>query len=306
MKRFAVIVPIGPSPVELRRFHDFIDSLRTYEEEARLCVAIDSSPRVRRVVPRHAHGCRFITLRAPFHGQGEALKGRLSASMLVGFEIIHREGPFDFVLRADTDALIAGPFRRYVSRHLARHPQIGMLGTLGLTCQRDSPYYGIERGWQSEVVQALAAAGHELPGHSRIEQYLETARQNGYAWKEYCQGGIYALPFRTLERMSHLRCFDHPEDWLPYAVPEDVMMGMFTRTVGLESGDFSEHGEPFASNYQGLAYRPDETLRRGHTLIHSVKSDRRYSERTLRRFFRLHRTIGRKYPSRAFSVAASL
>ena len=73
------------------------------------------------------------------------------------------------------------------------------------------------------------------------------------------------------------------------AVPEDVMMGMFTRTVGLECSDFSRPGEPFGSNWRGLAYSPREMLRRRYALIHSVKSDPRYSERALRRFFRIQR-----------------
>ena len=134
LKRFAVIVPIGPGTEELRRFHDFIDSLWSYEPGARLCVALDSSPYGRNLAPRDKRTCRFIALRAPFHGFGKPLMGRLSASLLLGYEIIRRAGPFDFVLRADTDALITGGFRETVSRFLREHPRTGMLGTLGFTC----------------------------------------------------------------------------------------------------------------------------------------------------------------------------
>jgi hypothetical protein len=135
---------------------------------------------------------------------------------------------------------------------------------------------------------------HDSPGSARIEAQLNSAYRNGYVGKEYCQGGIYVLPFRTLERMFQFGCFEYPEDWLPLAVPEDVMMGMFTRTVGLESTDFSMPGEPFGSNWRGLAYSPEEMLRRGHALIHSVKSDPQYSELELRRFFKSHRDKLRK------------
>jgi hypothetical protein len=289
MKSFAVIVPIGPHTMELRRFHDLIDSLWSYEPGARLCVAIDSSPHarnvVRNVVTRGKRTCRFITLRAPFFGHGEPLMGRLSASLLVGFDLIRRKGPFDFILRADTDALITGRFRQMVSRFLALHPQTGMLGTLGLTCLRDSPHYGRDKTAVSEVVAALATMPRHAPAFARIEAHLGTACRNGYEGREYCQGGIYVLPFRTLTRMFSLGCFEHPEDWLPLAVPEDVMMGMFTRTAGLECADFSLPGEPFGSNYRGLAYDPREMLRRRHALIHSVKGHPQYSERALRRFF---------------------
>jgi hypothetical protein len=294
MKSFAVIVPVGPGAAELRRFHDLMDSLWSYEPGARLCVAIDSSTYARNVAPRGKTACRFVTLHAPFRQQGQARWGRLSASLLLGFDLIHRAGPFDFVLRADTDALITGKFRHAVSRFLARNPHTGMLGTLGHTCRRESPYYGCEAAATSEVVTELANIPRHAPAFARVESHLQAARRNGYAGKEYCQGGIYALPFRTLQRMSSLRCFSHPEDWLLLAVAEDVMMGMFTRTVGLQCTDFSLPGEPFGSNYRGLAYAPRLMLRRKHTLIHSVKTDSEYSERALRRFFKAQRDNGRK------------
>ncbi len=294
MNGFAVIVPVGPGPIERLRFLDLIESLQTYESGARLCVVIDSSPFMRRVAPVDTRRCRFITLHAPFQRQGKPLLGRLSASMLLGLGCIRRQGPFDFVLRADTDALIAGRFSVNVKRFLRRHPKTGMLGTLGHTCRRDSPYYGCEKSAISDVVPALAAMPSHLPAYSRLDRYHSLARRNGYVGKEYCQGGIYVLAFHTLERLFRLGCFDHPEDWLTTAVPEDVMMGMLTRTAGFESSDFSSRGEPFASNYRGLAYSPGETLRRKHVLIHSVKSDPRYSERVLRRFFRIQRSSERK------------
>jgi hypothetical protein len=289
MKSFAVIVPIGPGRAELRRFHDLIDSLWSYEPGARLCVAIDSSTGVRNVARRDKRTCRFMTLRAPFRGQGEPLLGRLSASLLAGFDLIRRAGPFDFVLRADTDALITGKFRNSVSRFLALNPHTGMLGTLGLTCFRESPHYGCQNRDVSDVVKALAAMPRNTPAFARLESWLMIASRNGYVGKEYCQGGVYALPFRTLRRLSVLGCFDHPEDWLPMVVPEDVMMGMFTRTAGLQCTDFSLPGEPFGSNYGGFAWDPREMLRRRHALIHSVKGHPTYSERVLRRFFTTRR-----------------
>lgn len=289
VKKFAVIVPIGPGAEELPRYRDFLDSLWRYEHSPSLCVAIDSSPYARSIVPRDKRSCRFVTLNAPFRGQGEALKGRLSASLLKGFEIIRRAGPVDFVLRADTDALITGTFHETISRFLREHPRTGMVGTLGFTCRRDSPHYGCEMTSISDVVTALARLPIGAPEFARIESYLRAAWRNGYVGKEYCQGGIYVLPFRTLDGLSNCGCFRHPEDWLRLAVPEDVMMGMLTRTVGLECTDFSLAGQPFGSNYRGLAYSPHEMLRRGHSLIHSVKSDPCYGEMPLRRFFRSRR-----------------
>jgi hypothetical protein len=73
-------------------------------------------------------------------------------------------------------------------------------------------------------------------------------------------------------------------------VPEDVMMGMYTRAVGLRSMDFSMAGQPFANHYRGLPYAPRELVQRGHAIIHSVKRDAEFAEGEIRRFFRARRS----------------
>lgn len=280
-------MPVGPGAAELHRLYDLLDSLWRYEQGARLCVLIDTWRRVRTNVLRRKcpQACRFAILDAPFSEQGEALFGRLSANLLLGYRAIHAAGPFEFVLRLDTDALIIGPFHQSVRDFLACHPETGMLGTVGHTCRHESPYYGSEETSVSDVFTALETS----PGATRIARHAELAVQHGYAGKEYCQGGAYLLPFRMLEKMCAAGCLDSPEDWLPLAVPEDVMMGMYCRTVGLRSVDFSLPGQPFGNHYRGLPYTPRELVRRGYSIIHSVKSDPLFSERFIRRYFRSRR-----------------
>jgi hypothetical protein len=205
--------------------------------------------------------------------------------MLLAYRAIVHAGPFEFVLRLDTDALIIAPFRDAVCDFLAAHPETGMLGVLGHTCCRESPFYGCEAAAVSDVFKALASA----PEARRIRQHAQLALDHGYRGKEYCQGGAYVLSFAALEKMRQARCFDSPGDWLPLRVPEDVMMGMYTRAVGLRSTDFSLPGQPFGNSYRGLAYSPRELVRRGYSIIHSVKSDPMFSERFIRGYFRRRR-----------------
>jgi hypothetical protein len=304
---FAVIVPIGPGETELRRFKELMESLWTYEPKANLCVAIDGSAESRELpLSQSWLGCRFFTLHAPFGDQGEPLMGRLSASILLALRMVHQAGAFEFVVRLDTDALIIGSFRAAVRSFIELHPEAGMLGTLGCTCRREAPYYGCESTSISDVVVALDAAPAGSPSIARIREHSRLAVENGYAGKEYCQGGAYVLPFHTLVRMSSAGCLDFPEDWLPLEVPEDVMMGMYTRTVGLRSLDFSLPGQPFGNHFRGLAYSPRELVRRGHALIHSTKGDVEHSETEIRSYFRARRRASAaKQLSSAFSVRAS-
>jgi hypothetical protein len=243
-----------------------------------LCVAIDSAPRRRVLLARPP--CRIVTLSRPYSDAGEPLLGRLSAAMLLALRTVHEHGPADFVLRLDTDALVIGHFATVVRDFLTRHPHTGMLGTLGCTCRRDEPYYGCEARAVSDVM---------LARHRQIRRDARRAIDNGYVAKEYCQGGAYVLPFRTLERMARRGYLDAPEIWVEAPVPEDVMMGMYTRAVGLRSMDFSMPGQPFANHYRGLPFPPRELVRRGHAIVHSVKRDEEFAEREIRRFFRERR-----------------
>lgn len=304
---FAVIVPIGPGETEVRRFQELMESLWTYEPKAHLCVAIDSSEETRSLpLSRSWRGCRFVILHAPFRDQGEPLFGRLSAGILLALRTVHEAGPFEFVVRLDTDALVIGPFRDAVRSFMELHAQAGMLGTLGCTCRREAPYYRCESTAISDVIVALDAAQAGSPLVVRIREHARLAVENGYAGKEYCQGGAYVLPFQTLVRMSCAGCLDFPEDWLLLAVPEDVMIGMYARTVGLRSLDFSLPGQPFGNHFRGLAYSPREMVRRGHSLIHSTKGDVEHSEWHIRRYFRaLRRASAAKQSSNAFSVRVS-
>jgi hypothetical protein len=287
---FAVIIPPGPGETERRRVLDLMDSLWTYEPGARLCVVIDDSGEARDLFPAGEWpGCEFVTLRGPFHGRGEPLLGRLSAGILLALRTIHESGPFEFIVRLDTDALIIAPFRNAVREFIQVHPEAGMVGTLGSTCQREAPYYGCEKTATSDVFRALDGAGAGNPSADRIREHARIAVENGYRGKEYCQGGAYVLPFETVARMASAGCLDFPEDWLPMAVPEDVMIGMYTRTVGLRSVDFSLPGQPFGNHHRGLAYSPPELVRRGHALIHSTKGDVEHSERYIRHYFRTRR-----------------
>lgn len=305
---YAVIVPVGPGDAELRRYRDLIDSLRTYEPGARLCLAIDGSDDLRNLnLSGDWPGCRFTTLHGLFQGRGEALLGRLSAAMLVALRMVYESGPFDFLVRLDTDALVVERFGDAVRAFIEQHPEAGMVGTLGCTCRRDAWYYGCEKTSTSDVVRQLDAAAPANPAFDRIRAYARVAVENGYRGKEYCQGGAYVLPFRTVTRMSDIGCFDSPEDWLEMAVPEDVMIGMYARTVGLRCLDFSERGQPFGNHHRGLAYSPRELVRRGHALIHSTKGDEEYSESAIRRYFRTRRRNRvSKEASSALSVIGSV
>jgi hypothetical protein len=93
-----------------------------------------------------------------------------------------------------------------------------------------------------------------------------------------------------VQLMANAGYFDDPQLWTKSACGDDVMLGMYTRAVGLRSMSLVARGEPFGISYLGLADTPANLSANGHSLIHSVKNDRVFREDTIRAFFAQRRT----------------
>jgi hypothetical protein len=124
---------------------------------------------------------------------------------------------------------------------------------------------------------------------SPIRRHIQLALENGYRFAEQCIGGAYAVSDEFLKRMLATGYLDDPMRWVTADCPEDVMVGMYTKAVGLRHMDFVATGEAFGVRHQGLADLPEKLLERGYSVIHSVKNDPRVSEAQVREFFRAHR-----------------
>jgi len=315
---YGAVVPIGPSELEVDRLRDLTESLCAYEPDIDAFVLIDDSPRDRHLTSEITlpAGCELISLVNPRQSLGHPLMGGQCASMLSALRAINSCGPLDFVIKLDTDALVISSFRDRIKTFLSQHPDAGLVGVAGPTCRRDAPLREIQARTTPRLVKGVMHITEEilsqvksqagitcddntiyipeigrlnretLIGFAEIRPHICRAMENGYSTLEYCQGGAYALTSETLTRMEQTGYLNNLLNWLWIPVAEDVMMGMYTRAVGLKILDFSDNGEPFGIQYQGLAYSPSELLRRGHALIHSVKNDPSYTELEIRKYFR--------------------
>jgi hypothetical protein len=128
--------------------------------------------------------------------------------------------------------------------------------------------------------------GQQLNSFNRVRHHILRAIENGYSTLEYCQGGAYVLTPEFLRSMQRNAYLDSAADWGVIDIGEDVLMGMYTRAVALQVMDFSDLGEPFANQFTGLPYNPEELVIRGHALIHSVRNDPRFTEASIRSYFK--------------------
>lgn len=305
--RCAVLIPVAPGEVETARLRDLLDSLRAWERDIGWCVLIDDG-----VTDRHLHttmaleGATTISLRNPRPRADERKIRPLGPGVLTGLAYLQRQTDASLVFKIDTDALAVAPFVERVSAFAAADPEAGMIGTIGDTCNpaRATPSMAgraplLLRALETfpeETARADPAAIIEVPGFGvalgaqmsafqRVRRHVANAVAHGYSAAAYVQGGAYAVTRVMLDRMAAERYFDDLRAWSAFSLGEDVLISMYASAVALRLRAFCGEGEPFGIQNVGLPYEPAQMLRRGYSLIHSVRNDPDHAEADIRAFF---------------------
>jgi hypothetical protein len=294
----AILLCVSSDNREVNRLRDLMDSLLAFEPGlARFCLFVDDAPD--RDLTQELElpaTCACASIPNPRTGRGEGRIGGLATGVIAGLSYLHRYfNHVDFVLKLDTDSLIIGPFYSAIARVLA--PDVGLVGALGHTCRRDNADYGREYSGASCFIEFLKAVRNRphahlndlnlaaIPGASEACTDIAEAMRNGFKYDEYCQGGGYVISPAMLNGMAGKGYFVNPTRWLYLPFGEDMVVGMYAWSLRLRIVDLSDIGQPFGVQGIGLPYDPEDLLRRGYSIIHSLKDDR-YSENGLREFFR--------------------
>ncbi len=305
---FAVLLPVGPGSKEVERARDTLESLWTYEPGVSCIVLIDDSPVSRPLLLLSGcpSGCEISILHNSLIDK--ARLGSLKVGILRGLSWIQQNTKAAFVLKIDTDSLVIGPFSRRVLEAFVAMPEVGMLGSYEKTCngyKRDFSGWGKRVRklgsrvslWRSPVSPLIHVRLAWWGNNATIREIIRQAVQAGYQPGEHCQGGGYAVSRAFLDRMAVRGHFQDPYLWRFTRCPEDVMIGMYTKAVGMRLHGLVEEGQPFGIRWKGLAAAPDQLMAKGYSLIHSVKNDQQFSEAEIRRFFR-ERRASRLIPAR--------
>jgi len=298
--QFALILPVGPGLQEASRSADLLDALGAFAGVPFALVLIDDgvTERPLRAELVSPPGCTAVVLRHPrrvaTNGAGIRYirsKG-LCPAILAAYDWVARHAPdIQFAMKLDTDSLVIAPFFDRLAAFFSRHPDVGMTGAFDRTpsgSERDFTPHARTIEWlhrQARPSRWLRWRDPE-PGLRTLGEHVAAAVANGYQPGEHCLGGGYAVSATLLRRMQAAGYLANPTLWLPVDCPEDVMMGMYTRAVGLRSENFVEPGEVFGVRYEGLPALPAELVARGYAIIHSVKNDPRIGEAEVRAFFR--------------------
>jgi len=294
---FAALIPLGPGQAELQRLGDLLDALLHFEPSCRAVVVINDGndpEAARKVVGRFP--CRSQILPHPRNGRGNWWGGGSSTGTLGGLKWIADQGEFSFVVKLDSDSLVIGPFREAVNAFFQSNPNAALAGSHRRNPE-GTPRDGLpfapaikKLSRRFTIWRKCALPGRNIQftwlGRSkRIRDLILAARSHGYEPGENCQGGAYALSQSALKRFAEAGLFADPLLFLNTPITEDVALGLFTRSLGMELRDFNHSGEPFAVRHFGLSASPEELLAQGYAIVHSIKDRGNYTEEGLRTFF---------------------
>jgi hypothetical protein len=316
MAKFAIFIPVGPTEEEIQRTYDLLESLFTYEPKVSAVIFVDDMPESRKLETKFEipSSCNVVSLLNPRRGLGVGYQGGGCVASVAAYAYINTHLDVDFILKCDTDALIIGPFSQQVFKAFEANPDLGIIGSFGQSCNPNSRYYRYFADAKEQLRNALQIVPkpdsltesdkklgniqltdrlrltiEQIIAFGVIRSYIDKALNNGYDLGEYMQGGSYALSRNLICGLGLAGYFEHPLLWRDIPCGEDVMMGIYTRSIGMNFLSLTGIGKPFAIQYRGLPYPPAALLQRGHAIIHSTKNDKIYPEGEIRSYFREQR-----------------
>ncbi len=295
---FAVAVPVGPDLAEADRLRSLTTSLQASLGSIGTLIVIDDADSPRDLTPYIAGSAqRIVILHPPPPSQHARRNDRMTASTVTYLQWL-ADAHVSYVIKLDTDALVIGDFRAALE-HAFLSPNLGVCGAcdrnfvggrardlshwrrqLRLAC---SPIQVRIGGGRPRLVFALT--GRRARQRRFLRGAVRSAREHGYQLGEHCLGGAYAVSGAAARALAEGGALEDPTITVGSGLGEDVVLGLLVRAAGFRLDSLVAPGEPFALRHQGLLAAPEELVKRGHTIVHSVKSPDPEVERHLRQEF---------------------
>jgi hypothetical protein len=301
--RLDLLIPVGPGEAEPERARDAIESVLGYEPDVGAIVLVDDGPAPRDLVTLAAAGAPgAVSLRNPRAGRGEGVYGATCAGTTTGLRWLAEHGEAPLVLRLDSDALAIAAFCDEVERLLRDRPSVGIVGSYDFAPTRMPRDFGVWEATVRKLERRLWVYRRPPHGISRVHvaigrtraaavrRQLRAALANGYTRGEHCLAAACVLTRELVRRLDGAGYLADPLAWLATWIPDDVMLGVQARAVGLELAGMTGDGEPFGVAQLQLPGSPEWLVAQGYSLIHPVKD--RFGpgdEQSVRAFFRQRR-----------------
>lgn len=278
-----IYVPVGPGT----RFDFLLDTLRSIERFAdprhRLLLVDDSAEglgaRAKEAMPE----IDVLVLREPGSDAVYDVDGGLFVKVTRAVRYATTTYSFQALMRLDTDALMCNPGAdTRAIELLSSNPRLGMLGSYRTRCD------GHDRAADFPGIARLVRRNESSPDEglaSVMRSLLSEACANGYEYGEHALAPGSILSRGACEALSA-----HPlygdERFGKAGLCDDHIHAMFLRAVGLELGDFACDDLPLGTWSENIEWSPEELVRRGKSVVHSVRGYGDWNEDAVRTEFR--------------------
>lgn len=278
-----IYVPVGPGT----RFEFLLDTLRSIERFAdplhRLLLVDDSAEglgaRAKEAIPE----IDVLVLREPGSDAVYDVEGGLFVMVARAVRYATATYSFQALMRIDTDALMCNPGAdTRAIELLGSDARLGMIGSFRTRCDGHNRAADFP-GTGKFVKENECSPDEELAGVMR--SLLSEACANGYEYGEHV-----IAPGSIMSRAACEALCAHPlygderfgKAWLC----DDQIHAMFIRAVGLELGDFACDDHPLGVWWLHIQWSPEELVRRGKSVVHSVRGYGDWDEGAVRAEFR--------------------
>lgn len=270
--RVVVVIPAGPRD-------DIEDTLRSvvrYSGPERVVViddtkgrGIDFSHEKLTIIPAAADSSRFSTY------------GQLFVSLSAAYRQVVETIEFDMLLRLDADALLLGEgLFEAAWRRFDEAPRVGVLGAYQIGPD------GGARNWMParRIIEAECGLhGLQRPKARKVLRRLVSSTET-YIPGEHVLGAA-AFYRRDIMQAMYERGLLSLPDLVMSKVPEDHLFGLLAAATGFSTADFSGPDDPMAVRQRGLPASPDNLVKAGKLVTHSVRSWQEMDEQMIRDYF---------------------
>ncbi len=294
----ALVVLLGPDPSEIENLIDLFDSVSAYTSPSTeiVDVYIVNDGNDHADLGKLGAGIfrRTKVLKNPLTGLSGSAYDRMAAGMLSALRLVAQSCRYEFVLKADTDALVIGGFASRVLGFFAATPKAGMIGSY-LRFPDNQKRPGNAR-WSKEVrgtyylwnsMKCVMRNRDLSPAKSlglalRRRSLIGQARRCGYEFGHHVLGGSYAISGAALNGLMEKGFLAESAVFSGTDLSEDIALSILIMAAGFSLEDFNGKNEVFGIWHRSLGFSLPELLDRGYAIIHSTKSQEGQDERALR------------------------
>lgn len=304
----ALVVLLGPDRGEIDNLIDLFDSVSAYTPSSteKVDAYIINDGNDHADLGKLGAGIfrRTKVLKNPLTGFSGNAYDRMAAGMLSALRLVGQSCRYEFVLKADTDALVIRGFANKVSEYFAATLKAGMIGSyMRFPDNEERPG---NAQWSKEVrrtyymrnsLRCVMRNRHLSPAKSvglalRRRSLIGQARRGGYEFGHHVLGGSYAISGIALSTLMEKGFLAESAAFSGTGLSEDVALSILIMAAGFSLEDFNGKGEVFGIWHRSLGLSLPELLNKGYAVIHSIKSQEDQDERALRARLKERRRSG--------------